>query len=65
MIDGAPDKPHTAHTVADVPLIIFDERYKGKKLRQGGTLADIGPTLLEMMKLPQPKEMAGKSLLQK
>jgi 2,3-bisphosphoglycerate-independent phosphoglycerate mutase len=65
MIDGAPDKPHTAHTVGDVPLIIFDEQYKGKKLRQGGTLADIGPTLLDMMKLPQPKEMTGKSLLQK
>jgi 2,3-bisphosphoglycerate-independent phosphoglycerate mutase len=65
MIDGSPDKPHTAHTVGDVPLIIFDERYKGKKLRDGGALADIGPTLLEMMKLPQPQEMTGKSLLQK
>ena len=65
MIDRSPDKPHTAHTVGDVPLIIFDERYKGKKLRDGGALADIGPTLLEMMKLPQPEEMTGKSLLQK
>jgi 2,3-bisphosphoglycerate-independent phosphoglycerate mutase len=65
MIDGSPDKPHTAHTVGDVPLIIFDERYKGKKLRQSGTLADIGPTLLEMMKLPKPQEMTGRSLLQK
>jgi 2,3-bisphosphoglycerate-independent phosphoglycerate mutase len=64
MIDGSPDKPHTAHTVADVPLIVFDERYKNKKLRQGGVLADIGPTLLEMMKLPQPEEMTGRSLLQ-
>jgi len=63
MIDGAPDSPHTAHTVGDVPLIVFDDRYKGKTLREGGTLADIGPTLLKMMGLPQPKEMTGRSLL--
>ncbi len=63
MIDGNPDKPHTAHTIGDVPLIVFDERYKGRKMRQGGRLADIGPTLLEMMGLEQPKEMTGKSLL--
>ena len=56
-------KPHTAHTVGDVPLIVFDERYKNNKLRQGGILADVGPTFLEMMSLPQPKEMTGKSLL--
>jgi 2,3-bisphosphoglycerate-independent phosphoglycerate mutase len=62
MIDGSPDKPHTAHTIGDVPLVIFDERYKGRKLREDGRLADIGPTLLEMMELPQPEEMTGKSL---
>jgi 2,3-bisphosphoglycerate-independent phosphoglycerate mutase len=63
MIDNSPDNPHTAHTVGDVPLIVFDERYKDKKLRREGTLADIGPTLLEMMGLPQPQEMTGRSLL--
>jgi 2,3-bisphosphoglycerate-independent phosphoglycerate mutase len=63
MIDGSPDKPHTAHTIGDVPLVIFDERYKNSKLREGGRLADIGPTLLEMMGLPQPEEMTGKSLI--
>jgi len=63
MIDGSPDKPHTAHTIGDVPLIVFDQRYKNRKLRQGGRLADVGPTLLEMMGLPQPKEMTGNSLL--
>jgi DNA-directed RNA polymerase beta subunit len=51
--------------LGDVPLIVFDERCKGKKLRDGGALADIGPTLLEMMRIPQPQEMTGKSLLQK
>jgi len=65
MIDGSPDNPHTAHTIFDVPLIVFDERFKGRKLREGGRLADIGPTLLEMMGLPQPKEMTGQSLIEK
>jgi 2,3-bisphosphoglycerate-independent phosphoglycerate mutase len=65
MIDGTPDKPHTAHTVGDVPLIVFDEKYKGKKLRSGGILADIAPTLLDMMGLPKPEEMTGTSLLEK
>jgi len=63
MIDGAPDRPHTAHTVGDVPLVVFEDGYKGRKLREGGTLADIGPTMLEMMGLPQPQEMTGRSLL--
>ncbi len=64
MIDGSPDNPHTAHTIGDVPLVIFDERYKNSKLREGGRLADIGPTLLDMMQLPQPEEMTGKSLIE-
>jgi 2,3-bisphosphoglycerate-independent phosphoglycerate mutase len=41
-----------------------DKRYKNRKLREGGRLADIGPTLLEMMKLPQPEEMTGQSLFE-
>jgi 2,3-bisphosphoglycerate-independent phosphoglycerate mutase len=64
MVDGSPDDPHTAHTVGDVPLVIFDDSRKGTKLREGGTLADIGPTLLEMMEISQPPEMTGRSLLQ-
>ena len=63
MVDSSPDKPHTAHTVGDVPLVVFNERYKNRKLRQGGRLADVGPTLLEMMGLAQPEEMTGQSLL--
>ncbi len=63
MTDGGPDQPHTAHTVGDVPLVIYDDRYKGRKLREGGTLADIGPTMLEIMGVEQPAEMTGKSLL--
>ena len=64
MIDGSPNEPHTAHTIGDVPLVIFDEHYKGKRLRDDGRLADIGPTLLEMMGLPKPEEMTGQSLLE-
>lgn len=63
MWDGDGNQPHTAHTVGDVPLIIFDEQYKNIKLRESGRLADVGPTLLEMMEIPQPEEMTGKSLL--
>jgi len=64
MIDGTPDNPHTAHTTGDVPLIIFDQRCKNAKLRPEGTLADVGPTLLQMMNIPQPEEMTGKSLIE-
>ncbi|MBA7713873.1 2,3-bisphosphoglycerate-independent phosphoglycerate mutase [subsurface metagenome] len=64
MWDSLNNQPHTAHVVGDVPLIIFDDSYKGKKLREGGSLADVGPTLLEMMGIAQPEEMTGKSLLQ-
>jgi 2,3-bisphosphoglycerate-independent phosphoglycerate mutase len=55
--------PHTAHTAGDVPLTIFDERYKNAKLRPFGNLADVGPTLLDMMSLPKPPEMTGQSVL--
>jgi bisphosphoglycerate-independent phosphoglycerate mutase (AlkP superfamily) len=57
-------EPHTAHTIGDVPLVVFDERFKSCRLRQGGRLADIGPTLLEMMGPPKPEEMTGQSLLE-
>jgi 2,3-bisphosphoglycerate-independent phosphoglycerate mutase len=63
MADGSPDIPHTAHTIGDVPMIVFDEQLKGSKLREDGTLADISPTLLEMLSVPQPEEMTGRSLL--
>lgn len=65
MIDPATGGPHTAHTTYPVDLIVVDDRLKGKgaKLREGGTLADIAPTLLALMGLPQPAEMTGKSLV--
>ncbi len=64
MIDPATGGPHTAHTTYDVELIVADERYKGRRLRGGGRLADIAPTLLEMLELPKLDAMTGRSLLQ-
>lgn len=55
-------KPHTAHTTNPVPCIVITDR-PGFKLRQGGVLADVAPTVLELMGLEQPEEMTGKSLL--
>ncbi|MCD7960016.1 MAG: 2,3-bisphosphoglycerate-independent phosphoglycerate mutase [Ruminococcus sp.] len=51
--------PFTAHTTNPVPFIVVG---MDKSLREGGILADIAPTMLEAMELPQPKEMTGKSL---
>ncbi|MCC8110884.1 MAG: 2,3-bisphosphoglycerate-independent phosphoglycerate mutase [Ruminococcus sp.] len=51
--------PFTAHTTNPVPFIVVG---MDKPLREGGVLADIAPTMLEAMELPQPKEMTGKSL---
>lgn len=63
MIDPATGGPHTAHTTYDVELIVADPRYKGRKLRPGGRLADIAPTILDMMNLSKPTPMTGVSLL--
>jgi 2,3-bisphosphoglycerate-independent phosphoglycerate mutase len=63
MWDPATNAPHTAHTTYDVPLYVVGKAFKGRKLREGGRLADIIPTGLEMLGLAQPGEMTGKSLL--
>ena len=51
MIDPATGGPHTAHTTYDVELIVVDDRFKGRKLLEGGRLADVAPTALKMMGL--------------
>jgi len=63
MWDPIHNCPHTAHTVFNVPLIVVGEPFRGTRLREGGRLADIAPTVLMMMGLKQPKEMTGESLL--
>ena len=62
LIDYETGESFTAHTTNPVPFILINYE-KGVGLREGGRLADIAPTLLEIMKLPQPAEMTGKSLL--
>ncbi len=56
-VDGS---PFTAHTTNPVPFIVVG---KDCTLREGGCLADIAPTMLEILGLPQPEEMTGKSLI--
>ena len=53
----------TQHTTFPVPVILVSEEYKNVTLRDGGVLADLAPTLLDIMKVPQPKEMTGKTLI--
>ncbi len=56
-------KPFTAHTTNPVPFVAVGTG--AKALRDGGRLADIAPTMLEVLGLPQPQEMDGRSLLVK
>ena len=64
LVDYETGDPFTAHTTNPVPFILVnaDPAYK---LSEGGCLADIAPTLIELMGMEQPKEMTGKSLLVK
>ncbi len=62
MIDYKTGEPHTAHTTNPVPLILYG--VEGVKLKEG-KLADLAPTMLEIMGLEKPKEMTGESLIEK
>ena len=61
MRDPATGQPHTAHTVGPVPLVYVGDR-DNAPLRSGGALRDVAPTLLDLLGLPQPPEMTGRSL---
>jgi 2,3-bisphosphoglycerate-independent phosphoglycerate mutase len=65
MWDYKHNAPHTSHTLNRVEFFVVGPGYAaGKtKLREGGRLADIAPTVLALMGLPQPKEMTGQSLI--
>ena len=54
--------PFTAHTTNPVPFVVVG--CGDVKLRQGGCLADIAPTMLKILGLPQPAEMTGKSIIE-
>jgi len=62
LLDYETGEPFTAHTTNPVPFILVNAD-PSCKLREGGCLADIAPTLIELMGMEQPKEMTGKSLI--
>lgn len=62
MVEDDSDEPFTAHTTNPVPFVLVNEA-DGIGLRENGRLADIAPTLLEMMGIAIPAEMTGQSLL--
>ncbi|HZQ93652.1 MAG TPA: 2,3-bisphosphoglycerate-independent phosphoglycerate mutase [Candidatus Sulfotelmatobacter sp.] len=62
MIDPATGGPHTAHTTNPVPFIVVSENAKQFTLKSGGSLRDISPTVLGMLKVDEPSEMTGKDL---
>ncbi|MEO6001569.1 MAG: 2,3-bisphosphoglycerate-independent phosphoglycerate mutase [Opitutus sp.] len=65
MWDPIHNSPHTSHTLNLVELFVVGEGYTatGTRMRSGGRLADVAPTVLELMGLPKPAEMTGQSLL--
>ena len=64
MWDEAQNAPFTAHTTLPVPCMLIDDTRKDVTLREGGRLSDLAPTLLELLGLPIPAEMTGKSLIE-
>ncbi len=59
-------EPHTAHTTNPVPCVLVSDEpgVKALRLREGGALADVAPTVLHLLGVPQPVEMTGASLIE-
>ncbi|HSS22255.1 MAG TPA: 2,3-bisphosphoglycerate-independent phosphoglycerate mutase [Pyrinomonadaceae bacterium] len=62
MIDPKSGGAHTAHTTNPVPFHLIDEASRGAKLREGGALEDVAPTILTLLGVEQPAEMTGRDL---
>jgi len=62
MIDPLTGSPHTAHTTNPVPFHLVDEASIGVKLREGGALEDVAPTMLGLLGVTQPADMTGRDL---
>ena len=65
MVDPVTKEPHTAHTANPVPFIVISDALKDIKLRNDGKLADLTPTILDILKIEKPAEMTGESLIVK
>jgi len=63
MVDPATGEPHTQHTVYPVPFLLLGDR--AAQLGIGRGLSDVAPTVLDLLKLPQPPQMTGRSLILK
>ncbi len=62
MIDPESGGPHTAHTLNPVPFHLIDEESRGLRLRAGGALEDVAPTMLGLLGNAKPEEMTGRDL---
>lgn len=63
MIDFDSDQPNTCHSKNPVPFLLISEKYKNRKLKNGGVLGNIAPTILEILGVNKPKLMKSDSLL--
>jgi 2,3-bisphosphoglycerate-independent phosphoglycerate mutase len=62
MVDPHTGQPHTAHTSNPVPFHLIDDASRGVKLREGGALEDVAPTILGLLGIELPAEMTGRDL---
>ena len=62
IINNGTGEPHTYHTTQPVPLFVIGEG--DRSLRPSGILADVAPTVLELMGIPKSPEMTGQSLIE-
>jgi 2,3-bisphosphoglycerate-independent phosphoglycerate mutase len=60
MADAGTGQPHTAHTTDRVPFILIDDKVR---VRESGLLADVAPSVLDILKIKKPVEMTGQSLI--
>ncbi len=63
LIEYDTGKPHTSHTTNPVPFYFAVPQMPGARLRDDGILADVAPTMLQLLRIPQPKEMTGRTLI--
>jgi len=63
MIDLKTGEIKTTHTTNPVPFILVSSEFKSAKLRNGGSLSDVAPTILTLAQIKKPKKMTGQSLI--